>query len=351
MADGAAAVGVRGLTKRLGTREVLAGVDLELTPGSLTAVLGPSGCGKTTLLRLLAGFAMPDAGRVYVAGRDVTDVPAHRRRIGLLPQEGALFPYLSAAGNVAFGVGRGGRRGAPRSAAAEVAHWLDVVGLAGYGDARPAELSGGQQQRVALARALAARPRVMLLDEPFAALDAGLRARVREDIAGILAASGTTAVLVTHDQDEALSLADSVAVLLDGTVVVHGSPARVYGRPPTLAAARFVGATVELPGRCAAGVVTSALGAHPVTGVRDGPVTAVVRPESLRLADDGVPAGVVGVRFLGATATVELMLADGCTVTVRVDAAQLPEVGAATGIRVTGPVLAYPRPPGSPPRR
>ena len=331
-------VDVRGVVKSFGGRRVLNDVDLRVEPGTIAAVLGPSGCGKTTLLRIIAGFTEPDAGAVAIGSRPMTGVPTHRRRVGLLPQEGALFPYLSVGGNVAFGLPRGERRPADR-----IEHWLDVVGLAGHAEARPHELSGGQQQRVALARALAAEPRVMLLDEPFAALDAGLRVRVREDIAEILKDTGTTAVLVTHDQSEALSLADSVALLLDGVVAQHGPPAAIYARPASLAAARFVGATVEIPGERRGGVVRSALGAHPVQGAAaDGPTTVVLRPEQLRVGEDGVPGFVTGVRYYGADTSLHVALRDGSRLILRApgDAAFGP--GDEVRVVVDGPVLAYP---------
>jgi iron(III) transport system ATP-binding protein len=342
VADG---VIIRGLAKRFGARDVLNAVDLDVAPGSLTAVLGPSGCGKTTLLRIVAGFAEPDAGTVEIGGLSMVGVPTHRRQVGLLPQEGALFPYLDVGANVAFGLPRSVRG----SAAGDVAHWLEVVGLTGYADARPAELSGGQQQRVALARALAARPRVMLLDEPFAALDAGLRIRVREDIAAILAETGTTAVLVTHDQAEALSLADSVALLLDGSVVQNATPTQVYQRPATLAAARFVGATVELPGQRRGREVVSVLGTHPVETrdgpAGDGPVTVVLRPEQLRLAADGAPGRVTDVRYYGATTSVHVALADESTVVSHGTHGAAVAAGADVRVAVQGAVLAYPASP------
>ena len=332
-------VRVRGLAKAFGGRRVLAGVDLDVAAGTVTAVLGPSGCGKTTLLRLIAGFADPDAGSVAVGGREVTSVPAHRRRIGLLPQEGALFPYLSVGENVGFGLDRGIRR-------ARVAHWLDVVGLPDYADARPHELSGGQQQRVALARALAPQPGVILLDEPFTALDTGLRVRVREDIADILRASGTTAMLVTHDQAEALSLADSVALLLNGTVAQHASPATLYAEPVSLTAARFIGATVELDGRRTGGTVTCALGRLAATGPSaDGSATVVLRPEQLVLADAGVSAVVRVAHYYGADTALRVTLSDGSAVDLRVPG----DAGAAAGdgvtVGVVGTALTF---PGSP---
>lgn len=341
MTEPVAGVAAHGIHKAFGDRQVLAGADLVVPAGSMTAVLGPSGCGKTTLLRILAGFTDPDAGTVRIGGELVAGgpvaVPVHRRRVGLMPQEGALFPHLSVGANVAFGMPRGGR----------VEEWLEVVGLEGLADARPHEISGGQQQRVALARALAARPRVLLLDEPFAALDAGLRIRVREDIATILRDTGTTAVLVTHDQAEALSLADAVALLIDGTVAQHGSPADLYERPASLAAARFVGATVELTGAAAAGVVQTALGRlRPRVAVADGAVVVVLRPEQLRIGADGVPARVTACRFYGADTAVELVLSDGTAIRMRHPGRLDLAADSAVSVQVAGDVLAYASPAG-----
>lgn len=333
-------VTITGLTKSFGDRRVLSGVDLEVAAGAITAVLGPSGCGKTTLLRVIAGFSSADAGTVSVGGRPVDRIPAHRRRIGLLPQEGALFPYLSVGANVAFGLPRGGRDGL-------VAHWLDVVGLAGYEDARPHELSGGQQQRVALARALAPNPGVVLLDEPFSALDAGLRVRVREEIADILTGCGTTAILVTHDQSEALSLAGSVAMLMDGVISQHAPPAEVYREPATLAAARFIGATVELSGHREGSSVTCSLGRLAAAGgtAPDGPVTVVLRPEQLMLAGGdagGVEAEVQTEHYYGTDTALRVTLADGAALNLRVPGAPGPAPGSRVRVAVRGPALTYP---------
>lgn len=361
----AAAVSARGIHKAFGDRQVLSGVDIELAPGTITAVLGPSGCGKTTLLRILAGFEDPDAGTVSIAGQTVAGegptVPVHRRRVGLMPQEGALFPHLSVGENVAFGLGRDGRTGLGRDgrtglgrdgrkeSAAQVAHWLEVVGLAGLADARPHEISGGQQQRVALARALAARPRVLLLDEPFAALDAGLRVRVREDIATILRDTATTALLVTHDQAEALSLADSVALLMGGVVTRHGTPADLYDRPGSLANARFLGSTVEIAATVHAGLARTSLGPlRTRDGVADGPAVVVLRPEQLRFGTgaSGTAARVTARRFYGADTVVHVELADGTRLQLRSPVPTALEDGAAVTVEVAGDVLAYPSPPG-----
>ena len=341
MVDSRVGVAVRGVDKSFPGRNVLSGVDLVVPAGTLTAVLGPSGCGKTTLLRIVAGFEEPDAGSVSIDGEPMAGIPVHRRRVGMMPQEGALFPYLSVAGNVAFGLAS---KGVGRRRA--VAHWLDVVGLAGLADARPHELSGGQQQRVALARALAAEPRVLLLDEPFAALDAGLRGRVREDIAAILRAAGTTAILVTHDQAEALSLADSVALLLNGSVAQHGAPDELYQRPASPAVARFVGVTTELPGVSRSGLIHSALGIHRSrVPVSDGPVLVVLRPEQLRPGGPGDPGGTIGSRrFYGPVTGLEVVLDDESVLTLHVPGATAPGPGERITVCVHDGVLAYPVP-------
>ncbi|WP_141865704.1 ABC transporter ATP-binding protein [Arthrobacter sp. SLBN-53] len=341
---------VEGVRKSFADRTVLDGIDLEVANGHITAVLGPSGCGKTTLLRVIAGFEEPDGGAVSVGGVPVVgagtgrrdgSVPAHRRRVGLMPQEGALFPQLSVGRNVTFGLPR-----ARRSDTAIAEHWLGVVGLDGLADARPHQLSGGQQQRVALARALAAEPSVLLLDEPFAALDAGLRVRVREEIATILRATQTTALLVTHDQAEALSLADSVALLIAGRVAQHGPPAQLYDRPVNLEVARFVGGTVELDGDIRGGTLTCALGTHrPDVAPADGPVTVVVRPERVHVVDPacGAQAVVTECRFYGPELGVHVVLGDGTALVLRMPATRGCSAGQRVGLVVDGPVLAYPR--------
>jgi len=232
-------VAVTGLHKAFGAHPVLSGLDLEVRAGSLTAILGPSGSGKTTLLRLLAGFERADAGAISIGDGLVdgpgVDVPPERRRIGYVPQEGSLFPHLTVAANVGFGLSARERRGG------RVASMLELVGLGGLGRRYPHQLSGGQQQRVALARALTIEPAVVLLDEPFASLDAHLRASVRADVQEIFRRAGTTAVLVTHDQDEALSTADRVAALRDGKIAQCAPPEDLYRRPADPSLARFAG--------------------------------------------------------------------------------------------------------------
>ena len=351
-----AAVAAQGISKAYGGRPVLSGVDLDMPEGTITAVLGPSGCGKTTLLRILAGFEDPDAGTVRIAGKTVaggtTTVPAHRRRVGLMPQEGALFPHLSVGENIAFGM----NRTTGRESQSRVAHWLSVVGLDGLADARPYEISGGQQQRVALARALAAQPRVLLLDEPFAALDAGLRVQVREEIAAILRRAGTTTLLVTHDQSEALSLPDSVALMIDGTIAQHGTPADLYSRPASLTNARFIGATVELTGVARSGTVHTALGALGARlPVADGAAVVVLRPEQLRFGagPSAATARVTACRFYGAHTIIHLELSDGGAVQLHSPGESGLAEGSVVGVEVTGNdetgVLAYSSPTGSSP--
>jgi iron(III) transport system ATP-binding protein len=249
---------VADLWKGYSAEPVLKGVDLDVPAGSLTAVLGLSGCGKTTLLRVIAGFERAQRGRVSLGARVLDDghtyVPPERRGIGYVPQEGALFPHLTVSKNVGFGLSREERKG---SAVTEL---LEMVGLASLADRYPHQLSGGEQQRVALARALARQPEVLLLDEPFSSLDASLRTRVREEVHALLRAQGVTTVLVTHDQEEALSLADTVAVLRDGLVIQDGTPDQLYTRPADVELAQFLGAVNLIDADFADGIARTALG-------------------------------------------------------------------------------------------
>jgi iron(III) transport system ATP-binding protein len=284
--DDVTRVVVSGLSKSFGARVVLDGLDLEVAEGSLSAVLGPSGSGKTTLLRILAGFERADAGTVTLGETVVEDgrthLPPEGRRVGYVPQDGALFPHLNAAGNVGFGLSRRERKGG------RVEELLNLVGLSGEGRRYPHQLSGGMQQRVALARALAGQPSLVLLDEPFSALDAALRAGVRADVARVLSETGTTAVLVTHDQDEALSLADKVAVLRDGRVAQCAAPEELYTDPLDPALASFVGDANLLEGTVRAGTAMTMLG---TLAIADGgaqladaqKIMVLVRPEQLEL--------------------------------------------------------------------
>ena len=306
----APAIDAEGLRRAFDGRPAVAGVDLRLERGGFLAVLGPSGSGKTTLLRMIAGFERPDSGRVRIAGRTVagpdTWVEPEDRRIGMVFQQGALFPHLTVGGNVAFGATRPAR----------VGECLELVGLAARAAGYPHELSGGERQRVALARALAADPDVVLLDEPFSGLDAGLRERLREEVAAILRAAGTSTLLVTHDQSEALSLADTVAVLRAGRLEQVGTPEEVYERPGSHWVAAFLGDADVLPGTAAGGLADCELGRFAVATGLAGSVELVIRPESVAighrsLRDHDVRAVVVGRSFYGHDQLVELELASG----------------------------------------
>jgi iron(III) transport system ATP-binding protein len=342
---------VTDLTKSFtATTPVLTGVDLHVPSGSLTALLGPSGCGKTTLLRLIAGFDDPDSGTVTLGDRIVTgagrSVPARRRGIGFVPQEGGLFPHLSVAANISFGLPRRQRRDGGR-----VRELLALVGLgAELADRAPHQLSGGQQQRVALARALAPEPSLVLLDEPFSSLDATLRDETRLAVSQALTATGATAVLVTHDQAEALSMADEVAVLRGGRLVQLTDPRTLYRRPGDLDVATFVGEAVVLDADLRDGLAHCVLGALPYEqasagAVPDGSARVLLRPEQLRLSAPAPGAPVARVRsvdFYGHDSRVWLDLPDGGTVSARLDGADLPGAGDDVSISVRGSALAFP---------
>jgi iron(III) transport system ATP-binding protein len=337
-----AEVAVHGLNKAYGRVRALSGVDLTVRSGSLMAVLGPSGCGKTTLLRCIAGFEPADSGRIVVAGRTVTNLAPHRRRIAVVPQEGALFPHMSVFDNVAYGLDRDSQR------AGRVRTVLNLVGLADLGDRMPHQLSGGQQQRVAVARALAPRPPVVLLDEPFSALDAALRVDLRRDVREALRADGATAILVTHDQGEALSMADDIAVMRDGHIVQTGRPADVYAEPVDPWVADFVGEAVWLPAVVTGGQADTPLGVVPVVGTPGG-TRVLVRPEQIDLTepatsngtDAGTDAIVVRLDFHGHDALLGLRLADGTEVAARVLGPAGQRVGAHVHVRVHGPARSY----------
>jgi iron(III) transport system ATP-binding protein len=346
-----------GLWKSYGSVPVLRGVSLTVSPGTLTAILGASGAGKTTLLRVIAGFDPADEGTVTLGGVIVDGkrgrVPPERRHIGYVPQDGALFPHLTVRGNVSFALPRKSRR--RRDVVAEM---LDLVGLADLGGRYPHELSGGQQQRVAIARALASRPHLVLLDEPFAALDASLRSTVRADVLGALRATGTTGVLVTHDQDEALSVADYVAVLRDGAITQAGSPASVYSVPADPWTAAFVGTANLLPGVPETGAggepcVRTVLGTHPLRDDslrHDGDVTVLIRPEQVTLsspahrpADGPVDGTVTEISYHGHDALVTVDISGTEVVRARSSGAMAPAPGDKVTLGVDGPVTAWPK--------
>jgi iron(III) transport system ATP-binding protein len=337
---------VHDLTKSFGRNPVLHGVDLEVAAGTLTAILGPSGCGKTTLLRAIAGFDDPDSGTIQLGDEllfaDGRSVPPERRKIGYVVQEGALFPHLTVSENIRFGLKLA--RDAARRRSSEL---LEMVGLDPLlADRFPHQLSGGQQQRVALARALAPAPHVMLLDEPFASLDAGLRDSTRRAVAQLLAQTGTTTILVTHDQSEALSLARQVAVMRQGRLVQVASPVDLYRHPADLDIATSVGEAVVLPAVVRNGLAECALGSVPVqAGADDGAREILLRPEQLLLAPDntqnGVRATVLDVTFYGHDALVRLALADGSQIVARPAGHASPTVGASVAVRVAGAAHAF----------
>ncbi|MFI8895548.1 ABC transporter ATP-binding protein [Streptomyces paradoxus] len=333
-----AAVEFRGLRREFGSTVALDGLDLDVRPGELLALLGPSGCGKTTALRMLAGFEQPDAGQVLVDGDDVTRVPAHRRDAGMVFQSYSLFPHLDALDNVAFGLRmRKVRTGERRARAAEL---LDLVGLGDKGDRFPHQLSGGQQQRVALARALALRPRVLLLDEPLSALDAKVRLTLREEIRRLQQELGITTLFVTHDQEEALSMADRVAVMRAGKLEQCALPAELYGRPATAFVAEFVGTMSRIPGQVH-GTTVEVLGQRlPVDGEAPAmpEVDVLVRPEAVRVAaDEQGTARVVATAFLGAVTRLNVRLVNGVEVKADVPTHEAATLGAGSTVRVSLP--------------
>jgi iron(III) transport system ATP-binding protein len=361
------ALSVSGVWKSYPGTSVLRGVSLEVQTESLTAILGASGAGKTTLLRVIAGFEAVDAGTVALGGLCADDgrrrVPPERRHIGYVPQDGALFPHLTVRGNVAFALPRRARaRSRSRS---DVDELLALVGLSELGGRYPHELSGGQQQRVAIARALAPRPRLVLLDEPFAALDASLRATVRADVLGALRATGTAAVLVTHDQDEALSAADYVAVLRDGVITHEGTPRSVYSAPADPWTAGFLGTANLLPGTPAAGPsgsagVRTALGWHELRdsghlSAGAGEVTVLIRPEQITLSvpSSAVSAATAGAvsgkvtqtRYHGHDALIAVDVPEAGLLQVRELGTDPPAQGDEVSLTVSGPVMAWQAPP------
>ena len=330
---------LRGVDKRWGSVTALDGVDLDVAPGSRTAVVGPSGSGKTTLLRVVAGFDRPDAGRIVLDGTVLHDgeqhLPTHRRDVGVVMQDGALFPHLTVAENIGFGL----RRTEPD----RMRRIADLAGMVGLDAAmlarRPDALSGGQQQRVALARALARQPRLMLLDEPFSALDTALRASTRQMVADVLGAAGITTVLVTHDQAEALSFADQVAVMAGGRLLQAGPPRELYFRPRAPLVARFLGEAIILPATVGDGVARCALGTIPVADSQArGSREIMLRPEQLAVAEAGAVRGeVVSVAFNGPFCVLALRLAAHPEpLTLRQSAFGAPAPGTEVGLSVLG---------------
>jgi iron(III) transport system ATP-binding protein len=335
---------LENLEKRFDDVDAVNGVSLDVPTGTLLALLGPSGCGKTTTLRLVAGFERLDGGVIEIGGHRVAGpglhLPPEKRRIGMVFQEYALFPHMSVADNVRFGLHR--YTGDARKRVDEV---LALVGLEGLGTRMPHDLSGGQQQRVALARALAPEPDLILLDEPFSNLDAGLRVRVRAEVRAILKAAGATAIFVTHDQEEALSLVDSIAVMLGGKVVQVAGPQQLYHQPATRAVADFVGDANFLAGHAQGYHVECELGSLHLQTAQQGPVDVLIRPENVHVRP-GPPTSdyrVLDIRFFGHDQLVNIRTPSGSVVATRLGPMYNFAVGQPVAIEVTGLVMAYPR--------
>ena len=338
---------ISGLCKSYGATQVLHDLDLEVATATFTAILGPSGSGKTTLLRVIAGFERANRGIVKLNAVPVDDgehfiAPEHRR-IGYVPQEGGLFPHLSIADNVGFGLPRAMRKGR------DVEELLDMVGLSGLQSRFPHQLSGGQQQRVALARALAIQPSLVLLDEPFSSLDADLRHSLRADVQRVLRDMHATALLVTHDQDEALSFADQVAVLRDGEIAQHDTPQAIYAHPATPELARALGEVNLIPGIAKNGTAKTVLGEvklEPQSSTLNGSVTVLVRPEQIAFSSDTDAASlgtIVDSVFYGHDLVVRVSLATSATTVLvrRPGTEHEPAIGSTIGLCVLGEVASW----------
>jgi iron(III) transport system ATP-binding protein len=334
---------VCNLTKSFNGQPVLQGINLDIPAGSIVALLGPSGCGKTTLLRLIGGFDRLDAGEISFDSRVVASshshVPPERRRVGYVPQEGTLFPHLSVTDNVAYGLSRTGRQ------SQRVAKILALAGLSALGDRFPHELSGGQQQRAALARALAPEPEVILLDEPFNALDLGLRRQICDDVAAMLRREGATAILVTHDPVEAFAVADLVAVMHEGRIIQVDTPDNIYWQPASEHVARLTGRPIFIDGVFQHGSVLTPLGVlpvHPAYTQKSGKVSIMLRPEQITYDHSGcgIQAQVIERSFRGNHVLLTVSL-DDHTLHLRGSSLSSPMPGEHVHLHVNGACAAF----------
>ncbi|MCY3908006.1 MAG: ABC transporter ATP-binding protein [Anaerolineaceae bacterium] len=332
------ALACRQLGKRFESIQALRDFSLSLQAGQVLALLGPSGCGKTTTLRLIAGFESPDSGEIHIEGRAVAGpqghVPPENRRVGMVFQDYALFPHLDVAGNISFGL-----KGSREQRRQRTETMLSLVGLEGFGARSLQGLSGGQQQRVALARALAPEPALVLLDEPFSNLDTHLRVRLRAEVRAILRATETTAVFVTHDQEEALSVADQVAVMSAGRLLQVAEPWRLYHEPASRAVAKLVGESNFLTAEASGRIARCAIGELELRQPAAGEVTLLLRPETLHVTGGG-PLRVEEVQFFGDHQRLQLRMADDTTLMAQTDNSRRFRAGQRVGVKVHGPVLA-----------
>ena len=331
------------LSKRFDTQTLaVEDISLKVKPGEFLTLLGPSGGGKTTTLRLLAGFEKPSSGRIQIGSRIVADdahfTPPEKRRIGMVFQDYALFPHVNARENIGFGLGRN-----TKERSKQIERMLALVGMAPYAERMPHELSGGQQQRVALARALAPNPDILLLDEPFSNLDTGLRAQVRTDVRRILRETETTAIFVTHDQEEALSLSDEIAVIFEGKLLQLATPHAIYNRPVSMRVAKFVGDANFMPAEAHGMTARSRLGEVKLFHPKTGKVQLLIRPEALAVRFDevGKPATVLWREFFGHYQRLGLALADGAELMARAGVDRYFRRGDKVWVSMALPALAY----------
>ncbi|WP_210403807.1 ABC transporter ATP-binding protein [Salinibacterium sp. UTAS2018] len=338
-----ATVQLSAVVKAFAGHTALNSIDLEVAPGELVALLGPSGCGKTTALRTISGLESIDSGGILIDGVDVADTPTNKRDIGMVFQAYSLFPHMTVLENVEFGLKM--RKVAAARRRERALETLEMVGLTKHSERFAHQLSGGQQQRVALARALVTRPRVLLLDEPLSALDAKVRVQLREEIRRLQTELGITTVFVTHDQEEALAVADRVAVMRDGRIEQIGTPEELYATPANAFVADFVGLSNRMPAELIDGKVhlhgcTLDLLGDPMP---DGPVLALVRPEDIALSTEGIAGTVISSSFLGSLRRTRVRLDDGTVVAIQHEVERHPLPGEAVTVRLKGaPVSALP---------